>query len=179
MTYIALLRGINVGGNSLVKMADLKREMEELGCTNVKTVIASGNVIFDSKVGEKSIAKKLETGLSAVLSMNIKVVVRTMAEVKQVIAHAPKNWETGDDIRRYIAFVRLPKKPEEVISEITLKEGIDSIDSWDGVVYMTTKLSGITKSGFGKLVGKKIYKEITIRNYTTVKKLVDIGENEK
>lgn len=79
MTYIALLRGINVGGKSLVKMADLRREMEELGCTNVKMVIASGNVLFDSKLGEKSIAKKLETDLSGALGMDIKVVVRTMA----------------------------------------------------------------------------------------------------
>lgn len=175
MTYIALLRGINVGGNSLVKMADLKHEIEELGCTNVKTVIASGNVVFDSKLGEKSIAKKLETGLSSALGLDLKIVVRTMAEVKQVIAYAPKNWEKGDDIRRYVAFVRLPKKPEDVIAEIELKEGIDSVDSWDGVVYMTTKLSGITKSGFSKLASKKIYKEITIRNYATVKKLVDIA----
>lgn len=174
MTYIALLRGINVGGKSLVKMADLKREMEELGCANVKTVIASGNVVFDSKLGEKSIAKKLETGLSAALKMDIKVVVRTMAEVKQVIAHAPKNWESGKDIRRYVAFVRLPAKPEDLIAEIKLKEGVDSVDSWGGVVYMTTKLSGITKSGFSKLAGKKIYKEITIRNYTTVKKLASV-----
>ncbi len=177
MTYIALLRGINVGGNSLVKMADLKREMEDLGCKNVKTVIASGNVVFDSKLTEKSIAKKLETGLSSALKIDIKVVVRTMAEVKQVIAHAPKSWEKGDDIRKYVAFVRLPAKPEDLIAEIKLREGVDSVDSWDGVVYMTTKLAGITKSGFSKLAGKKIYKEITIRNYTTVKKLADIGEN--
>lgn len=79
MTYIALLRGINVGGKSLVKMADLRREMEGLECENVKTVIASGNVVFDSKLGEKSIAKKLETDLSGALGMDIKVVVRTMA----------------------------------------------------------------------------------------------------
>ncbi len=174
MTYVALLRGINVGGNSLIKMADLKHEMEELGCTNVKTVIASGNVIFDSKISEKNITKKLEDGLFDAFEVDMKVVVRTMTEMHQVIKHAPKEWGKGKDIRRYIAFIRPPKKPKDVISEITLKEGIDSVESWDGVVYMTTKLSGITKSGFSKLAGKKIYKEITIRNYTTVKKLVDI-----
>ena len=172
MTYIALLRGINVGGNSLIKMADLKREMEDLGCTNVKTVIASGNVIFDSKISEKNIVKNLEEGLFDAFEMDMKIVVRTMAEMEAVIKHAPKNWEKADDIRRYVAFVRPSAKPTDVIKEITLKDGIDSVESWDGVVYMTTKLSGITKSGFSKLAGKKIYKEITIRNYTTVKKLV-------
>ncbi len=179
MTYIALLRGINVGGNTLIKMADLKREMEELGCTNVKTVIASGNVIFESKISEKNIVKKLEDGLFDAFEMDMKVVVRTMSEIHQVIAHAPKDWEKGKDIRRYVAFVRPPKKPKDVISEIKLKEDIDSVESWDGVVYMTTKLSGITKSGFSKLASKKIYKEITIRNYTTVKKLVDLEEKTK
>lgn len=175
MTYIALLRGINVGGNNLIKMADLKRAMENIGCTNVKTLIASGNVIFNSTLKEKSIIKKLEIGLSAEFDMDLRVVVRTLTDVKKVVRHAPNNWEKGEDIRRYIAFVRPPKSMEDVIKEMDIKEGVDSVQSGDGVVYMATKLSGLTKSRFSKLAGKPMYKDITIRNYTTVKKLVDIG----
>jgi uncharacterized protein (DUF1697 family) len=62
------------------------------------------------------------------------------------------------------------------LKEITLNEGVDFIAVGIGVLYMSTKLSGITKSRFSKLAGKKIYKDITIRNYNTTQKLLELME---
>jgi uncharacterized protein (DUF1697 family) len=86
---------------------------------------------------------------------------------------APKEWKSGTQIRRYMAFVKEPATSKELLDEVILKEGVDDAKVGDGVLYMSTLLSGITKSGFNKLIGTKIYKNITIRNYTTVQKILD------
>lgn len=174
MKYVAFLRGINVGGNSLIKMAELKIAVEKCGFERVRTFIQSGNVLFESSKSASAVANVLEKELSREFDMDLKVVVRTKAEIERVLKEAPKSWKK-DDVRKYVAFVRAPKTAKEVVAEMQLREGIDTADIGKDVVYMTTKLSGIAKSGFSKLSRKKIYKEITIRNYTTVKKLMDIA----
>lgn len=178
MKYVALIRGINVGGNNVIKMTDLKEAFEKAGFTDVATYIQSGNVIFFSE--EKSttkIAQKLESNLSKVFKLDLRVVVQSSTDIVDIVARAPDTWKNGDDLRCYVAFVRAPITPTDILCEVTLNEGIDSAKTGPGVLYMSTKLEGITKSGFTKLAGKKIYKDITIRNYNTVLKLLSLMQN--
>jgi uncharacterized protein (DUF1697 family) len=173
MKYLALLRGVNVGGNSIIKMADLKDAVEKSGFNNVKTLINSGNVIFESvQKDTTNIAKTLEEILRTSFNVDSRVVVLTIPQLKNVVDGAPDGWKTSEDIRCYIAFLLGTIKPAEVIDQIKLKEGVDFVNAGPGVVYMTTLLSGITKSGFTKIIGKPVYKEITMRNFNTVKKLL-------
>lgn len=175
MKYIALLRGINVGGNSLIKMADLKIAVEKCGYQNVATYIQSGNVIFETNEGNSQrISKNLELALSKAFHIPLRVVVQSHKEFEQVISSVPDEWKKPNDIRCYIAFVREPVTVKEVIQEIKPKETVDRMSAGPGVVYLTTEMSGLTRSGFTKLVGTKIYKDITIRNYTTTKKLFEL-----
>ncbi len=172
MKCVALLRGINVGGNCIIKMADLKDAFIKSGYLHVATYIQSGNVIFETD--ENDILKTrdvIEKMLSKQFSYNATVVIRTNNELLRIVREVPSLWNTEHDLRRYVAFVREPITPQDLIRDITLKEGVDTVKGGEGVVYMTTKMSEIAKSGFTKLIGKKIYKDITIRNYNTVKKL--------
>lgn len=173
MKYVALLRGINVGGKSLVKMADLKQCLKDAGFKNIATYINSGNVIFES---EKSDRKKLVIEIEHVLAerfeFDLRIVLRTHEEIGQVVKNVPPDWNARGDMRCYVVFVREPVNSEDVLSEMEPKVGVDFITKGSGVVYMSTLLSGIAKSGMNKLIGKKIYKEITIRNYNTVKKIL-------
>jgi uncharacterized protein (DUF1697 family) len=172
MKYIALLRGINVGGNAIIKMADLKKEVEVSGFTHVSTYIQSGNIVFESDLKEiDKIIARLEEALLKKFQFNSGIVVKTHEQMKKIISEVPADWKKQDDLRCYLAFVREPVSAQDVIREIKLKEGVDFAKAGDGVVYMSTLLSGLTKSGFTKLVGTKIYKDITIRNYNTVQKL--------
>lgn len=178
MKFIAFLRGINVGGNSLIKMADLKSAFEKLGFTNILTYINSGNVIFDSNLTDQSkIAQHLESGLSKQFNLDLRVVVVSKSELDQIIKEAPTDWKKRTDIRCYLTFVRPPATPSQVLKEVNPKEDIDFIKEGPGVVYMTTLLSGITKSGFSKLAAKPIYQDITIRNYNTAIKIQKILVN--
>lgn len=174
MKYVALLRGINIGGNSIVKMSELKLALEELSFKNVSTYINSGNVIFESDDNTEKIKNDIEKQLLKKFKLAIRIVLVSQTQLKKILDNAPTDWKTKKDLRCYIAFFRDSSTPADVIKEITLREGVDSAKEGDNVVYMTTKLSGITKSGFSKLASKKIYKEITIRNYTTASKIFSL-----
>jgi uncharacterized protein (DUF1697 family) len=177
MKYVALLRAINVGGNSIIKMQDLKKAFEEAGYTNVITYIQSGNVVFESdQTNVQHIATHLEELLSKAFHYTSKVVIRSQKELQKIIADIPKSWKDGSDIRCYIAFVREPVTEKEVEKEIEIHEGIDFVETAKGVVYMSTKMEGLTKSRFTKFIGKKTYKEVTMRNLRTSQKILEIME---
>ena len=172
MKYIALLRGINVGGNAIIKMTDLKKEVEDSGFTHVSTYIQSGNIVFESDQKEiDKITTRLAEALLKKFQFNSGIVVKTHEQLKKIISEVPADWKKRDDLRCYLAFIREPVSAQDVMREIKLKEGVDFAKAGDGVVYLSTLLSGLTKSGFTKLVGTKIYKDITIRNYNTAQKL--------
>lgn len=179
MKYVSLLRGINVGGKNLVQMARLRIVFEELGYSNVVTYINSGNVIFDSTENRADIIiKNIERSLSQAFGFELRIVLRSENEIKKILDEVPDEWKKENDLRTYIAFIKEPMTSEEVLKEIEIKDGVDSVKKGIGVVYLSTQLNGITKSSFTKLVGKKSYKYLTIRNYTTSKKIFEImGRN--
>src|SRR6266849_7453622 len=141
MKYLALLRGINVGGNAPVNMAKLKEVCIKTGFTNVLTYINSGNVLFESKEHDST---RLTKEIEELLQKNffaMKTVILSYEELQQVMKHTPNTWKT-EDLRKYIAFIKPPSSPEDVIKEVQLKEDIDFIDPGPGVVYMSTKMNG-------------------------------------
>lgn len=172
MKYVALIRGINVGGKSIVKMVDLKSAFEKIGFKNVSTYINSGNVLFESD--KKIDFTEIEKQLSKIFKFEMRVVVISIEKLDQILKNVPNEWKNKNDLRCYVAFLRGSTSAKEVLDEIDLKDGVDSIKHGEGVLYMSTKLFGLTKSGFPKLIQKTIYKEITIRNYNTVKKLEEL-----
>lgn len=89
-TYIALLRGINVGGNKIIKMLDLKALFQSLGFANVRTYIQSGNVVFESDEGSVSLLRGvIERQIHEVFGFEVSVIIRTLAEMENVIANDP------------------------------------------------------------------------------------------
>ncbi len=180
MKYIALLRGINVGGNSIIKMNDLKNAVEKCGFTGVRTYIQSGNIIFESEEeNNDKIVATLENSLSKTLKLDSRVILRTQEQLQKVVSDIPGDWKKRNDLRCYIAFIRAPVTAQDVLREVEMKEGVDFIKPGEGVLYMSTLLSGLTRSRFTKLITKKVYKDITIRNYNTVQKLFDLMKTDK
>src|SRR5688572_22484868 len=91
--YIALLRGINVGGNNLIKMLDLRTSFANMGFTDVETYIQSGNVVFSSKQTNKTkLTALIEEALSDAFSYESRVVVVSGSEMERVVAQAPKGF---------------------------------------------------------------------------------------
>jgi uncharacterized protein (DUF1697 family) len=173
--YVALLRGINVGGNSVVKMADLKSAIETCGFERVRTFIQSGNLIFDSEETDAAkIAGKIEKCLMQQFKIESGAVVLTTAQLQGIVNQVPDSWNQGTDLRKYIAFIKPPMSAREAVKEFEPRAGVDSAAAGDGVIYMSTLLSGITKTGFTKLIGKPVYKTFTLRNFATVERMLKV-----
>jgi uncharacterized protein (DUF1697 family) len=177
MKYVVLLRGINVGGKNIIKMAGLKETVEKCGFTRVSTYIQSGNILFET--GEqniKVIIQKLRASFLKNFAYNSCIIVKNYEQLKNIVNEVPADWNKSSDLRCYIAFICEPVTVKDVLVEIELNDGVDFIKAGEGVLYMSTLLSGLTRSRFTKIITKKVYKDISIRNYNTVRKLLELME---
>lgn len=175
MKYVALLRGINVGGNNIIKMADLQQAFENAGYTGVRTLIQSGNVVFESGLQDaEKITTHIESVLSKAFHYSSKVVIRSHKEMKRIISGVPFDWKRENDLRCYIMYVKEPVTVDEVKKEVELKEDVDFLSVGDNVLYMSTKMEGLTKSKFSKIIGKKVYKDVTMRNFKTSRMILEL-----
>ena len=172
MKYVALLRGINVGGNNIIKMVDLKACIEKCGCTDVQTYIQSGNVILESsEENSEKLTKKIEEALSKNFSYTALVVLKTEIQMKEIVAEVPNDWLTRSDIKCNVAFLKEPLTPRAAVSEIEVRDGVDQKCAGPEVVYMTTLIEKASQSALNKLNAKKISKQMTIRNFNTTQKI--------
>lgn len=178
MKYVALLRGINVGGNNSVKMTELKKCFEELGHTNVVTYINSGNVIFDcEEKDQKVLIKKIEKGLVDTFDLPLKVVVVSHKQLKTVVEHAPNGFGAKPEKYRYdVIFLKPPLTAEEAKSKVFLKEGVDAVYAGSNVLYFSRLIAKVTQSKLNKIVGTPMYQYMTIRNWNTTTKLFKLME---
>ena len=173
MTWVALLRGVNVGGRNLIKMATLKACLEEAGFDRVETFIQSGNVVF--RTAQKSAGRltaQIETAIENAAGISARVVVVSRDRLKSVIDDAPGAWRSRSDLRRNVAFLRPPVTALAALKEVDVRPGVDTVDAGKGVLYMSTTLRDAAKSRLTKIVTKPVYREMTIRTYGTCQKIL-------
>jgi uncharacterized protein (DUF1697 family) len=171
--HIAFLKAINVGGHT-VKMDYLKKLFEKMGFENVETFIASGNVVFESKLKSvDSIKKKIETELEKTLGYKVATFIRTTIELKTISEH--KAFKDSDLINKnnylYIGFLDSTPGKENQNKALTLQDAANEFHFSNNQLYWLCRKnfsdSGIT----GKILEKALGMEITIRNSTTLKKM--------
>jgi uncharacterized protein (DUF1697 family) len=177
MKYIALLRGINVGGQNVIRMAALKSCLEQQGFANVTTFIASGNVVFETlDTNAPKLRHQVETALSRSFGYESRIVLRSQAQLTRVVADAPTAWKTRKNLRCNVVFLREPVTAREALTYIKVAPGIDFVEPGRGVLYCSTLLSGVKKSRFTRVIGTPIYRQMTIRNYNTCRKILALME---
>jgi len=176
--YLALLRGINVGGNNIIKMADLKTCFENMGFSNVLTYIQSGNVLFKSAEKDTAkLTKKIETGLSERFRYESRLVVITHKQLKQVVEAAPRGFGKGPATFRYdVIFLKEPLTPKEAMKSVSTKEGVDNAYTGKDVLYFSRLISRATQSRLPRIAGLPVYQNMTIRNWNTTTKLLALME---
>lgn len=175
-SYIALLRGINVGGKNVIPMAKLKSWFEAMGFTNIRTYIQSGNVLFEATSADvAAVAHTVEAGLAAHHTQPIPVVVITAAMLKKVIHEAPVGFGEAPTTYRYdVIFLRPPVTPKQALSDVPTKEGVDTVHAGTHALYFSRLISKATQSKLSQIVGKPIYQHMTIRNWNTTTKLREL-----
>jgi len=173
--YVAFLRGINVGGHKLIKMADLSRLFTSFGLENVKTYIASGNVLLETpETNPKVVTQTLEEGLNEALAYEIRVILRTMAELQQLVSSDPfRGVPQPENARLYVTF--LAEAPQSVLKlPYASPQGeFQVLKKTNREVFTAVYLSQMSRSVDGMtFVEKEFGKHSTTRNWNTVKKIV-------
>ncbi|HEY8924475.1 MAG TPA: DUF1697 domain-containing protein [Polyangia bacterium] len=179
---VALLRGINVGGNNLIKMAALKATFEGMGFQDVATYIQSGNVVFTAP-GKAATAAKLaptiEAALAARFSYQASVVLRSEKEMRAIVARAPEGFGAEPAKYRYdVIYLKAPLTAASVIEVVPVKPGVDQATAGTGVLYFSRLISKASSSRLGKIVTLPLYSSVTIRNWNTTIALLRLLDGE-
>ncbi|MED4462608.1 DUF1697 domain-containing protein [Metabacillus fastidiosus] len=175
MVYIALLRGINVGGKNKIDMKLLKQTFEEAGMNDVVTYINTGNIIFSYKdISKTELSRILEEAIHNDFELQIKVVVRSIDDIRGIINAIPATWKNDKDMTSDVMFLWDEIDDESVLENLVIKPNIDSVTYVPGAILWSIDKKNITKSGRSKLIGSKIYKQVTIRNVNTARKIYEL-----
>lgn len=171
--YVALLRGINVGGRNVVPMVDLRAAVESDGHTDVTTYIQSGNVVFESDVPQRDLEPRLETVLETQFGVPLVVVVRSHPQLRTVVTGAPPGFGQQPDLYHSdVIFLRSPLTAAKAMKVVEQRDGVDRAWPGKGVIYFSRLSERRTQSRMSRIAGTAEYKLMTIRNWNTTTKLL-------
>jgi len=178
MQYLALLRGINVGGNALIPMATLRVALTEAGLQNVRTYIQSGNVLFEStEEDQDKLTVLVHDTIKNRFDLDVAVVIFSKPDWQAVIATAPAWWGKDTSWKHNIIVMLKPYDMLQTVLAIgELRPGIEKMQAGLGVLYQSLSWDNFSKTTGGKLAAKPVYKQMTVRNYNTATKLLTLLE---
>lgn len=170
--YAALLRGVNVGGNTKVAMADLRALLADLGYTDVRTHLNSGNAVFTGpEEPAERIAAAIGDRLTARLGREVPVVVRTAAELAAVVEGNPL--EVRDPARFAVAFLAEAPDEERLRALKPAEFAPEQIELGESVLYLYFP-NGLGRSTLVPTLEKRLGVSATVRNWNTVTKLLTL-----
>lgn len=176
MHYVAFLRGINVGGHKLIKMEELAHMFTTLGFSHVRTVIASGNVVFEShEQEEKVLVELIEAHLLLILGYEVKVLLRTIPELQAMVVNNPfKNFLTDKSVKLYVTFLSASPATIPQLPIKSEKDGFEILDIVSREMYIVT--FKLPNGRFGNLtsIEKTFGKYSTTRNWNSIVKIARI-----
>jgi uncharacterized protein (DUF1697 family) len=178
--YVILLRGINVGGKNKLSMKDLKESLEEFGYENVATYINSGNVIANSKKSARAIEAEIEAALPKRFRLDsdlIRVLALPRAKYRAMVEGRPRGF--GDDPAKYHSdaiFLLDGLSMKDAVAAFDPRDGVDTMWTGEGIIYHQRLSAERTKTRLNKVMGSPVYKSMTVRNWATTLKLLEMLE---
>ncbi len=178
--YIALLRGINVGGHNKIKMAELKQSLEKIGLKRVQTYIQSGNVLLESVEGEEQLRTLIENEITTVFGYTISVIVRTAEELKSIVEKCPFSMEevveaeaASDGECLYVALLQEAPLPDR-LQRLDTYKGVDDEYRIAGRDIYLLFSNSIRNSKLANNL-QRLDVPVTTRNWKTINKLVSLA----
>ena len=177
--FLALLRGINVGGKKLISKEELRQCFEDLGFSSVRTYIQSGNILF--RAGQKSakgLTRTIEAGLSKRFSYGAQAVVISASQYASAVGAAPADWGNNEAQKHNALFMLGGINPEDVLARLPApKPDFETVTAGPGVIFWSASKKSLGRTTMMKLAGLPIYKQLTVRNHNTVFKLLELFED--
>ncbi len=177
MVYVALLRGINVGGNRKVPMAQLKLTFERMGFSQVRTFIASGNVIFCSDSNDQAdLTAQIEKTVHKNFGFKVSTLLRSTDEIEKLVKAIPSKWVNDKEMKCDVMFLWPKVDGPNILVQLPSNPEIEDIKYFPGAVVWRIDRDKASKSRMFKIVGTKLFKQMTVRNPNTVRKLLDLTQ---
>ncbi|MBU2927749.1 DUF1697 domain-containing protein [Winogradskyella psychrotolerans] len=175
MTYIALLRGINVGGHKKVPMAELRELLTNSGLQHVKTYIQSGNIIFQSSVNDTNfLTNQIQSLILNQFGFEVPVIIKSQQELRTIYNNCP----FSEDRKVESYFVMLSKAPDQKLVDVASKKKYPNDDYviLNDCIYLHCE-KGYGRSKFNlNFFEKKLNVNATARNYKTIVKLLSLSD---
>ncbi|MEA2827166.1 MAG: hypothetical protein QOG43_1605 [Actinomycetota bacterium] len=176
MTYVALLRGINVGGNCAVDMRALRATFDRLGFGNVRSYINSGNVVFTaSNPGDAELARRIEAAVAGDFGVAIPLVLRTAAELAMVAESVPAAWVNDASMKCDVFFLWPDVDRPSIVDDVPHNPAIEDLRYVPGALVRRIDREHVNRSPLTRIVGTDLYRRMTARNINTVRKLRDLA----
>jgi uncharacterized protein (DUF1697 family) len=171
MKYIALLRGINVGGNKGVDMKKLKTIFEAEGWDNVSTYLNSGNVTLDTDLKREDLKERIETLLKEEYGFGVTTLVKTQDEMRAIASAIPEEWHNDETHKTDVAYLFPEIDNEKTLDLLPIKREYIDIRYVKGAIFWNVSRKDYNKSHINKIIGKEIYRLMTVRNVNTARHL--------
>jgi len=174
--YIALLRGVNVGGSRMLPMEKLKAAMTAGGFADVSTYIQSGNVIFSSDEAKpETLQKRIGAIIEANFGFAVPVCVLSARELAGAMDRAPGWWNAEPDAKHNAIFVIPPATAEDIMEQVgQMKPEYEKAAHHGRVIFWSAPTATFSRTRFSRVAGTKAYDSITIRNANTALKLREL-----
>jgi uncharacterized protein (DUF1697 family) len=169
MRYVALLRGINVGGGNKIAMERLRAFFEALGYGAVSTYINSGNVLFESGDNPETISRSLEAGFGREFGCSVPILVKTGPEMRNIAAAIPAEWQNDPLQKTDVAYLFCESDSPETIAELPVDRKFLDIRYVRGAIFWNVERKNFNKSRLSKIAGHKHYRLMTVRNVNTAR----------
>ena len=176
MVYVALLRGINVGGNHKVEMPRLKVVFEGLGLRDVVTYINSGNVIFRKDDAEVGNVGDIERAIETEFGFLVPVVVRSRDQIMETSKAINSEWLNNAEMKTDVMFLWDEIDSPDLLKSITIRPEVESLVYTPGALVWNVDRQHISNGAVIELAKGSLYKKMTIRNCNTVRKLLTMME---
>lgn len=179
--YIALLRGVNVGGKNSISMPLLKAAFEEGGFSEVITYINSGNILFcDEKAEVVDLQQKCRQIILDQFGLDISVAVIPAGDLAEALRHAPGWWGSDKESKHNALFVIAPADAEAIVREVgEIKPEYEQVAHHGRVIFWSAPLKTFSRTRWSKIVSTPAYASVTIRNANTARKLLQLAGQEK
>lgn len=176
--FVALLRGVNVGGKNLVAMSDVSSSFVEAGYDSVRTHGQSGNVLFDSKQASgRALENEIEQMIHDRFGIPIVVVIRSATQLAAIVDQAPAD-HGSERLRSEVFFVKHPLTAEAAFADLPeLREGVDSVAIGPGVLYFSRVASQATKTRIQRVLAMPMFQQMTVRTWRVTTRLLDLLDN--
>lgn len=168
-SYIALLRGVNVGKERRIEMKTLKSLLERLGYASVSTYINSGNILFRSDKTKSELQNDIQTVIQKEFGFDVPVLIKSQKEMKKIADAIPSDWQNDSTQRTDVAYLFDSIDSKNIIDSLPINMAYADVRYIKGALIWHMMRENLNKSRLNGIIKNDHYQWMTVRNVNTAR----------